>query len=169
MNKGETIKTLYITLIILIILPQLSCCLLVKENQPYPQTPADAMACFLDAIIDDDYQSAALYILDEAAEIVHEMFFEFNDFRDILEMDDSFYETLDKCGLTFDDLYDLSPNELVAFILVVASNEFFDLSGYEIIAEEIDGDSAVVTVVTDTEVDIPMIKQDGFWKISFNF
>ena len=169
MNKGEIIKTLYVSLIILIILPHVSCCLLVKEYQPYGQTPADAMDCFLDAIIDGDYQSAALYISDEAAEIVHEMFFEFNDLRDILEMDDSFYETLDKCGLTFDDLYDLPPNELVAFILVVASNEFFDLSGYEITAEEIDGDSALVTVVTDAEVEIPMVKEDGFWKISFNF
>lgn len=151
---------------LLLILTLASCCILVKDNQQSNQSPSEIVVCFLDAILDGDYQTAAFYISDESAESIHQLSNEFYNLKEILndETEDLLNSILLVYNLTTNDLFEMTEEELIATVIMVGM-EMMEFESYEIISEKIIDNSAIVIVFINYETEIALVNQDGLWKI----
>lgn len=143
-----------------------SCCILVKDHQNSYQSPSEVVACFLDAIIDGDYQTAAFYISDESTDSIHQLIVEINNLREIMEdeIEDLLNSILLVYNLTASDLFEMTDEELIATVIIVGM-EMLEVDCYEIISEQIIDNSAIVKVLINYETEIVLVNQDGLWKI----
>lgn len=166
-KRGGLIKIINLSLLIVGLISLSSCCVFVKDSQTSCLTPSETIICFLDAIQKGDYQTTGEYLSDESIESFYRMLSILGDLEVALESDPAFIEFLNEADLNLDEVVEMPKSDIVGLIFVSTAHEDPDIFDYEILREDICGDTAIVYFKTDSEVEIPMVLQEGEWKISF--
>ncbi|KQC12568.1 MAG: hypothetical protein APR63_10705 [Desulfuromonas sp. SDB] len=160
-------KILNFSILVLTLLALSSCCVFVKDRQSSQLSPSETMVCFMDAIQQEDYHAVGAYLSDKTLEGFICMLSSFGNLKQGLESDPAFIGFLNESGLELDEVVEMPESDIIGLIFISTAHEDPDIFNYEILGEEIHGDTAIVYFKSDSEVEIPMIKQDGQWKISF--
>ena len=133
-------------------------------------SPSSTVEGFANALRNGDIRRAVDYMSDNTVENMSAMF---DLFIEMAEEDpDAAREIENELGYSIYELKRMDPRERLTAILENTNEEdlFVDIGDFKIIAEEIDGDNAVVTIQTsDGEEDIYLIKEHGKWKIDISF